>query len=111
MRLKITGTKIRKQKKYKIAQMRKRQSEYIVDCLHLPRDVFLGAEFAQLSGNQQMHIRNFKRLLVCTEAEVVVLTARHKIYINGNRLIIAYLSAEEVKVTGCIKLISYEDLL
>ena len=64
------SSKIRSLKKYQIQQTPRKRVEYLVDCLHLPTDVVMGREISLLSGNSQMQIRNFKKLLVCKEDEI-----------------------------------------
>lgn len=105
-----SGRRTRTQKKHRVQRnSRIRQTEHIVDCLHLPKDVVMGAEFTQLLGNREMQVRNFKRLLSCRENEICILAGRHRIRITGRYLVMAYFAAEEVKVTGCIESICYEE--
>ena len=55
--------RMRKQKKHQVKRdMKKQRAEHVVDCLHLPKDVVMGAELTQLSGNSEMQVRNFKKL-------------------------------------------------
>lgn len=54
-----------------------------MDCLHLPKDVVMGAELTQLSGNSEMQVRNFKKLISCQENEICIQTGRHRIRITG----------------------------
>ena len=99
----------KKQKKHRIAKMGgERHAEYILDCLHLPKDVIMGSELSMLLGNSEMEIRNFKKLLSCREDEICVLAGCHRIRIKGRCLALAYFAAEEVKVTGRIESICYE---
>ena len=105
-----SGKQIRTQKKHHIpSNSRIGRAEYVVDCLHLPKDVVMGAELTQLSGNREMQVRNFKKLLSCQENEICILAGRHRIRIKGRCLAMAYFAAEEVKVTGCIESICYEE--
>ena len=69
----------------------------------------MGAELMQLFGNREMQVRNFKKLLSCQENEICILAGRHRIRIKGRCLAMAYFAAEEVKVTGCIESICYEE--
>ena len=105
-----SGRKTRTQKKHRVqSDSRKRRTEHVVDCLHLPKDVVMGAELTQLSGNREMQVRNFKKRLSCQENEICILAGRHRIRITGRCLAMAYFAAEEVKVTGCIESICYEE--
>lgn len=102
--------RMRKQKKHQVKRdMKKQRAEHVVDCLHLPKDVVMGAELTQLSGNSEMQVRNFKKLLSCQENEICIQTVRHRIRITGRCLAMAYFASEEVKVTGCITSICYEE--
>ena len=95
---------MRKQKKYQIRRdVKKQRAEYVVDCLHLPKDVVMGAELSE------MQVRNFKKLISCQENEICIQTGRHRIRITGRCLAMAYFASEEVKVTGCITSICYEE--
>ena len=96
-------------KKYQIQQTPRKRVEYLVDCLHLPTDVVMGREISLLSGNSQMQIRNFKKLLVCKEDEICLLAGRHQIKITGRCLTIFYFATEEVLITGNIQSICYEE--
>lgn len=105
-----TKKRMRKQKKYQIRRdVKKQRAEHVVDCLHLPKDVVMGAELTQLSGNSEMQVRNFKKLISCQENEICIQTGRHRIRITGRCLAMAYFTSEEVKVTGCITSICYEE--
>ena len=58
-----TKKRMRKQKKYQIRRdVKKQRAEHVVDCLHLPKDVVMGAELTQLSGNSEMQVRILKSL-------------------------------------------------
>ena len=60
----ITKKRMPKQKKYQIRRdVKKQRAEHVVDCLHLPKDVVMRAELTQLSGNSEMQVRNFKKLI------------------------------------------------
>lgn len=69
----------------------------------------MGAELTQLSGNREMQVRNFKKLLSCQENEICLLAGRHRIRIKGRCLAMVYFASEEVKVIGCIESIGYEE--
>ena len=105
-----TKKRMRKQKKYQIRRdVKKQRAEHVVDCPHLPKDVVMGAELTQLSGNSEMQVRNFKKLISCQENEICIQTGRHRIRITGRCLAMTYFASEEVKVTGCITSICYEE--
>ena len=105
-----TKKRMPKQKKYQIRRdVKKQRAEHVVDCLHLPKDVVMRAELTQLSGNSDMQVRNFIKLISCQEYEICIQTGRHRIRIARRCLAMAYLASEEVKVTGCITSICYEE--
>lgn len=81
----------------------------MVDCLHLPKDVVMGMELVTLVGNCEMEIRNFKRLLSYDPQEICILAGRHRIRIAGSCLVMQYFASEEVKITGRIRSIQYEE--
>ena len=90
------SSKIRSLKKYQIQQTPRKR-------------VVMGREISLLSGNSQMQIRNFKKLLVCKEDEICLLAGRHQIKITGRCLTISYFATEEVLITGNIQSICYEE--
>ena len=75
-----TKKRMRKQKKYQIRRdVKKQRAEHVVDCLHLPKDVVMGAELTQLSGNSEMQVRNFKKLISCVVIYSIIRTELTKI--------------------------------
>ena len=68
-----------------------------------------GKYFKVVDGDDWVDKRNFKKLISCQENEICIQTGRHRIRITGRCLAMAYFASEEVKVTGCITSICYEE--
>ena len=64
--------------------MKKNQKEKIINSLELPKDLMLGAA-------------------------IVTATGRHEILISGSHLAIDYYTNEEMKITGFLDTIQYEN--
>ena len=77
--------------------------------LELPTDVMLGAVLLHVTGRSQIEIENFKGLLSFTP-DLIVLNIQHgKVEIHGKALDIRYYSNDEIKITGTINSINYND--
>ena len=75
--------------------------ERIVDNLELPKDLMLGRGEAVIS--------NYKGILEYEDSFIRVQTKTCRIRITGVRLAIDYYTNEEMKITGSIDTIEYEN--
>ena len=83
--------------------------ERIVDNLELPKDLMLGAAIVTVTGRGTAVISNYKGILEYEDSFIRVQTKTCRIRITGVRLAIDYYTNEEMKITGSIDMIEYED--
>ena len=81
--------------------------ERIVDNLELPKDLMLGAAIVTVRG--EAVISNYKGILEYEDSFIRVQTKTCRIRITGVRLAIDYYTNEEMKITGSIDTIEYEN--
>lgn len=87
----------------------RRKKAYVIDCLHLPKDVVNGMEEIYLIGNCEMQIRHFRGLLCYETGQIQLLAGKHPIIIQGECLQMEYFTFEEVRITGRICQISFQE--
>ena len=80
--------------------------ERIVDNLELPKDLMLGAAIVTVTGRGEAVISNYKGI---EDSFIRVQTKTCRIRITGVRLAIDYYTNEEMKITGSIDTIEYEN--
>ena len=83
--------------------------ERIVDNLELPKDLMLGAAIVTVTGRGEAVISNYKGILEYEDSFIRVQTKTCRIRITGVRLAIDYYTNEEMKITGSIDTIEYEN--
>ena len=83
--------------------------ERIVDNLELPKDLMLGAAIVTVTGRGEAVISNYKGILEYEDSVIRVQTKTCRIRITGVRLAIDYYTNEEMKITGSIDTIEYEN--
>lgn len=83
--------------------------EKMISSLELPRDLMLGAAILTVTGNQEVLIANYKGILEYEDSFIRVQTKNCRILISGDHLAIDYYTNEEMKITGTITDILYEN--
>ena len=83
--------------------------ERIVDNLELPKDLMLGAAIVTVTGRGEAVISNYKGILEYEDSFIRVQTKTCRIRITCVRLAIDYYTNEEMKITGSIDTIEYEN--
>ncbi|MEG2441451.1 MAG: YabP/YqfC family sporulation protein [Acetivibrio sp.] len=81
--------------------------EGISDTMKLPSDMLAGAPILSLIGQRQICIENYKGIIEYTEELIRVQTKIGRIHIRGNDLNIEYYTMEDMKVTGCIRMVEF----
>ena len=89
--------------------MKKNQKEKIINSLELPKDLMLGAAIVTATGRHEVLISNYKGILEYEDSFIRVQTKTCRIRITGVRLAIDYYTNEEMKITGSIDTIEYEN--
>ena len=79
----------------------------IVEKLSLPQDIIYGELCAQLLGNKEIWIENYKGIVNVSEDNIILSGKNTRISIEGKGLYIAYYTKEEMKVKGSIERISF----
>lgn len=74
----------------------------MVSAMEVPCDLARGDTLLTLTGHSHAVIENFRRLLKCSECEMIVLGKSDTLTIQGKRLQIDHFRQEELAVTGQI---------
>lgn len=83
--------------------------EKMVSSLELPKDLMLGAAVLTVTGRREALISNYKGILEYEDSFIRVQTKNCRIIIFGAHLAIDYYTNEEMKITGLIESIQYEN--
>lgn len=83
--------------------------EKMINSLELPRDLMLGAAILTVTGNREVLIANYKGILEYEDSFIRVQAKNCRILISGAHLAIDYYTNEEMKITGMITDILYEN--
>ena len=81
--------------------------EGLVESLELPKDLMYGAVLVTVTGNSEMLVENFRGIIEYTSERIRVQTKNCQVQIQGQKLLIAYYTNEEMKITGTICQIQY----
>jgi len=77
------------------------------DTVGLPKDVVLGLPLLTITGNEEICVENYRRMIEYTEALIRIQTKVGQIRITGNRLKVEYYSNDEMRIHGSIANIEY----
>ncbi len=80
----------------------------IADVSELPKDVFLGQPVLTVLGRMELNIENYRGITEYTDTLVRIQTKAGQIRIAGQRLRIDYYTNDDMKVTGRIDSINYQ---
>ena len=83
--------------------------EGLVDSLELPKDLVYGAVLVSITGRQEMLIENYRGILEYTKNHISLQTKTCRLVIRGKDLDISYYTNEEMKITGWIDSLMYEN--
>ncbi len=89
--------------------MKKIQKETFINHLELPKDLMLGAAIVTVTGRQEVLIANYKGILEYEDSFIRIQTKNCRIVISGSHLAIEYYTNEEMKITGFIDRVQYEN--
>ena len=89
--------------------MKKNQKETFINHLELPKDLMLGAAIVTVTGRQEVLIANYKGILEYDDSFIRIQTKNCRIVISGSHLAIEYYTNEEMKITGFIDRVQYEN--
>lgn len=84
-------------------------SERLVNGLEFPRDLMLGAALVTVTGRREAVVANYRGILEYDDSRIRIQTKNCRILISGSHLAIDYYTNEEMKITGFIGTIEYEN--
>lgn len=83
--------------------------EGLVESLELPKDLVYGAVLVSITGRQEILIENYRGILEYTKSHISLQTKTCRLIIHGKDLNISYYTNEEMKITGLIDSLLYEN--
>lgn len=83
--------------------------EELVENLELPKDLMYGAVLVSITGRQEMLVENYRGILEYNQTNISLQTKNCRLIIHGKNLNISYYTNEEMKITGIIDSVSYEN--
>lgn len=83
--------------------------EEIVETLELPKDLMYGAVLVSLTGRQEVLVENYRGILEYNQKHISLQTKTCRLVIQGKNLHISYYTNEEMKITGMIDSVLYEN--
>ena len=81
----------------------------LVESLELPKDLMYGAVLVSITGRQEILIENYRGILEYTKSHISLQTKTCRLVIHGKDLNISYYTNEEMKITGLIDSVLYEN--
>lgn len=78
-----------------------------IESLELPKDLMYGSVLVTVTGTSEMLLENYRGIIEYTSERIRVQTKHCQIQIQGQRLLIAYYTNDEMKITGNICEITY----
>ena len=83
--------------------------EGLVESLELPKDLVYGAVLVSITGRQEILIENYRGILEYTQNHISLQTKTCRLVIRGKNLHVSYYTNEEMKITGWIDSVLYEN--
>lgn len=83
--------------------------EGLVESLELPKDLMYGAVLVSITGRQEILIENYRGILEYTKNHISLQTKTCRLVVRGKDLNISYYTNEEMKITGTIDSLFYEN--
>lgn len=77
--------------------------------LKIPRDVVLGEVLISFIGRHQVTIENYRSILAYEDETVRLQTQSGKVEIRGRHLRIDYYNQEEMRISGQIRELAFDD--
>lgn len=83
--------------------------EDLVETLELPKDLMYGAVLVSITGRQEILVENYRGILEYNQNHISLQTKTCRLVIQGKNLHISYYTNEEMKITGMIDSVLYEN--
>lgn len=77
------------------------------DMLELPREIVLNLPLINIIGNEELTIENYKGVVEYAEERIRINTSRGIIKIEGKKLTLKQITAENISVSGVITKFEY----
>jgi sporulation protein YqfC len=74
----------------------------IVKTFELPKEIILDLPRVMLIGNEELSIDNYKGIIEYQPELLRINTGAGILYIEGKNLCLKQITAEQIKITGCI---------
>lgn len=88
--------------------MKKSISENIADSLGVPKDIIMNLPRITVSGDREIYIENYQRLLCYTDTKITLSTSMGNLSIVGENFHIDIIRREAILISGVFTGISYE---
>lgn len=85
------------------------RKESIISAMSLPKDLLLGAILIHITGQYEVCIENYKGIIDYTNELIRIQAKTCQVLIQGSRLKIEYYTNEEMKISGKIEKIEYDN--
>ncbi|MCI9488960.1 MAG: sporulation protein YqfC [Dorea sp.] len=80
----------------------------IAEASGLPKDVVMGQPVVTVLGRMELNIENYRGIIEYTDALIRVQTKAGQIRITGKNLSVDYYTNDDMKLTGRIEAIEYQ---
>ena len=81
----------------------------ITDATGMPKDVILGVPIISVTGQNEACIENYRGILEYTDKLIRIQTKLGKIHVTGRGLHIEHYNNDEMKITGHITIIEFQE--
>lgn len=81
--------------------------EKTVNLFKLPKDLVLGNLLLTASGQNEIYVENYRRIIEYTDTLIKLQGKNCKVSISGKSLLIEYYTSDEMKIVGRIGEIKY----
>ena len=81
----------------------------ITDATGMPKDVILGVPIISVTGQNEACIENYRGILEYTDKLIRIQTKLGKIHVTGRGLHIEHYNNDEMKITGHITIIEFNE--
>jgi sporulation protein YqfC len=81
----------------------------ITDAAGMPKDVILGVPIISVTGHNEACIENYRGILEYTDKLIRIQTKLGKIHVTGRGLHIEHYNNDEMKITGHITIIEFNE--
>ena len=81
----------------------------ITDAAGIPKDVILGVPIISVTGQNEACIENYRGILEYTDKLIRIQTKLGKIHVTGRELHIEHYNNDEMKITGHITTLEFQE--